>query len=94
VGIVQLGTANGTPEYSLKESGVISTCTLEIDTFEGAVRFGIKDTDANAIRVWQITADYDVSMVPNVEFRIDQNDAQYQNYDFIQFQNLKRLQWN
>jgi hypothetical protein len=94
VGIVQLGTANGTPEYSLKESGVISTCTLEIDTFDGAVRFGIKDTDANAIRVWQITADYDVSMVPNVEFRIDQNDAQYQNYDFIQFQNLKRLQWN
>ena len=94
VGIVQLGTANGTPEYSLKESGAISSCTLEIDTFEGAVRFGIKDASLDTIRVWQLTADYDVNLVPNVEFRIDQNDAQYQNYDFIQFQNLKRLQWN
>ena len=93
-GITQLGTANGTPEYALKESGAASTCLLEIDNYEDYIRFGIKDLDTRARRVWQLTVDYDITLVPNLESRVDADDAQYQNYDFIQLQNLQRLQWN
>tara|TARA_R100000234_G_scaffold96342_1_gene64636 strand:- start:272 stop:955 length:684 start_codon:yes stop_codon:yes gene_type:complete len=92
--IKQLGTANGTPEYALKESGVVGTCTMEIDTDGDIVRFGIKDADADAKRTWQISVDYDVNIVPNVASRIDANDAQFQNLDFILLQNEERLQWN
>tara|TARA_R100001440_G_scaffold22633_2_gene36984 strand:- start:3259 stop:7038 length:3780 start_codon:yes stop_codon:yes gene_type:complete len=92
----QLGAVNGTPEYALKESGVVGTCTMEIDTDADAsiVRFGIKDLDADAIRTWQISVDYDVNIVPNTQNRIDANDAQFQNLDFILLQNEERLQWN
>ena len=93
-GIVQLGTANGINEYNIKEATASSTCTLEIDTYENYVRFGIKDGNADASRVWQLTVDYDVNLVPNIENRVDQNDAQYQNYKFIELQNGQRLQWN
>ena len=92
--VKQLGAVNGTPEYALKESGVVSTCTMEIDTDASLVRFGIKDADADAIRTWQISVDYDVNIVPNTQNRIDANDAQYQNLDFILLQNEERLQWN
>ena len=60
-GITQLGTANGTPEYALKESGAASTCLLEIDNYEDYIRFGIKDLDTRARRVWQLTVDYDIN---------------------------------
>ena len=93
-GVSQLGTVNGTPEYALKESGLVGTCTLEIDNYRNYIRFGIKDADADARRVWQLTVDYDITLVPNLESRVDQNDAQYQNYKFIELQNGQRLQWN
>jgi hypothetical protein len=93
-GVSQLGVVNGTSEYALKESGLVSTCTLEIDNYRDYIRFGIKDADADARRVWQLTIDYDITIVPYLESRVDQNDAQYQNYDFIELQNGQRLQWN
>ena len=68
--------------------------TLEIDNYRNYIRFGIKDADADARRVWQLTVDYDITLVPNLESRVDQNDAQYQNYKFIELQNGQRLQWN
>jgi len=92
--VKQLGTVNGTPEYALKESGVVGTCTMEIEADANVVRFGIKDADADAIRTWQISVDYDVNIVPNTQNRIDANDAQFQNLDFILLQNEERLQWN
>ena len=92
--VTQLGTANGTSEYALQESGVASTCTLEIDSYTDYIRFGIKDADADAVRMWQLTVDYDVNSIPNMELSIDANYALYQDSNYIHFQNNDRLIWN
>ena len=93
--VTQLGTANGTAEYSLKEGGLAQTCTLEIDSFDDkSIRFGIKDADADAVRMWQLTVDYDVNNIANMEYRVDVNYAEYENGVVIGFQDKTELLWN
>lgn len=92
--ITQLGTANGTPEYALKESGLVGTCTLEIDSYSDYIRFGLKDADANAVRIWQLTVDYDVNFVPNMNRSIDASYAEWQDGNNIHLQNNELLIWN
>mgnify|MGYP003131760739 CR=1 FL=1 len=93
--VTQLGTANGTSEYDLLESGKASTCTLEIDSGDDtSIRFGIKDADADAIRLWQLTVDYDVNIVQNMAEGIGINFAEYQNSERISFQDETELIWN
>ena len=92
--VTQLGTAKGTSEYALQESGVASTCTLEIDSYTDYIRFGIKDADADAVRMWQLTVDYDVNSIPNMELSIDADYALYQDGNYINFENNEKLIWN
>jgi hypothetical protein len=93
--VTQLGTANGTAEYSLKEGGLAQTCTLEIDSGDDkSIRFGIKDADADAVRMWQLTVDYDVNNIANMGYRIDVNYAEYENGVVIGFQDTNELLWN
>ena len=93
-GVVQLGTSRGAREYGITDNGLSSTCSLDIDNYQDYIRFGLQDSVSDTRRVWQITVDYDITIVPYLESRVDQNDAQYQNYKFIELQNGQRLQWN
>ena len=93
--VTQLGTANGTAEYSLKEGGLAQTCTLEIDSGDDkSIRFGIKDADADAERMWQLTVEYDVNFVPNMERSIDADYALYQDGNTIGYENETYMIWN
>lgn len=93
--VTQLGTVNGTSEYDLLESGKSSTCTLEIDSGDDkSIRFGIKDADADAERMWQLTVEYDVNFVPNMERSIDANYALYQDGNTIGYENETYMIWN
>jgi hypothetical protein len=93
--VTQLGTANGTSEYDLLESGKSSTCTLQIDSLDDrSIRFGIVDADADAMRLWQLTVDYDVNIIPSMAQRIDVSVALFQNFDNILLENENDLLWN
>ena len=93
--VTQLGTANGTAEYSLKESALVATCTLEIDSADDrSIRFGLKDADSKAVRLWQLTVDYDVNIIPNMGSAVDKSNALYEDYEIILFENEDELLWN
>ena len=93
--VTQLGTANGTSEYDLTESGKAATCTLEIDSLnDSSIRFGLKDADAGAIRLWQLSVDYDVNVIPNMGENVDVVVALFENYDIILLENSSELLWN
>jgi len=92
--VKQLGTANGTAEFSLKESGVTGACTLEIDVVDGLLRFGLKDVETDTIRVWQLSVQMDVNLVSNIAIPYSENWALYQNGNNIELQNGEYLLWN
>jgi hypothetical protein len=92
--VKQLGTANGTAEFSLKESGVTGACTLEIDVADGLLRFGLKDIETDTIRVWQLSVEMDINLVSNINIPHSENWALYQNGDNIELQNGNYLLWN
>jgi len=93
-GVTQLGTAGGTAEFSLKESGLISVCTLYIDIVDGVLRFGITDSQTDTKRIWELTVDLDVNRIPYFALGYDENFALFQNGDYILFENGDILIWN
>ena len=92
--VTQLGTAGGTPEFTLKESGLASTCTLSILSNGRNIEFGLQDSQTDTKRVWQITVDVDINNIYNIETSFTETYAMYQNFDYINLQNGEYLLWN
>ena len=93
-GVTQLGTAGGTAEFSLKESGAGSVCSLYIDINKKVLRFGIDDSQTNTSRVWELSVDMDINRIDNMVLEYDGNWALFQNGDIIEFENGDYLLWN
>ena len=92
--IEQLGTACGTPEFAIKESGSISVCKLYISVVDNAITFGLDDSQSDTNRVWQLSVDMDVNQVFNMKRGWQENWALYQNYRQITLQDGNYLIWN
>ena len=93
-GIIQLGTAGGTSEFSLKEPGALSVCTLYIDVNDNILRFGLDDIETDTERIWALTVELDINKVHNLSTPFNPNWALYQDGLIIQFQNGQYLLWN
>tara|TARA_R100000781_G_scaffold866_1_gene1465 strand:- start:2124 stop:5588 length:3465 start_codon:yes stop_codon:yes gene_type:complete len=89
----QLSTAGGVQEFNLR-GAVSQACTLYIDMNEGALRFGLNDSQTDTIRTWVLTADIDVNEIPSLSLPYDENWALYQNGILIELQNGDFLIWN
>ena len=91
---VQLGTAGGTVEFSLKESGAGSVCSLYIDMSSGVLRFGLQDSQTDTKRIWQLSVQVDVNSIGNISIPFDEDWALFQNGRNIEFENENYLIWN
>jgi len=92
--ITQLGTAGGTPEFSLKEGVNPQTCTLSILSDGKTIEFGLQDSQTDTQRVWQLTVDFEINNIYNIERSFSESYALFQNFDLIQLQNGEYLLWN
>ena len=93
--ITQLGTAGGTPEFTLKEaSAPTSTCTLNIATSNGELQFGLDDGQTDTKRIWSLSIDLAVQRLPNLALPYGENWAIFQNTSNIQFMNFDKMLWN
>jgi len=93
--ITQLGTAGGTPEFTLKEaSAPTSTCTLNIATSNGELEFGLDDGQTDTKRIWSLSIDLAVQRLPNLALPYGENWAIFQNTSNIQFMNFDKMLWN
>tara|TARA_B100001094_G_scaffold7119_1_gene6375 strand:- start:16404 stop:19862 length:3459 start_codon:yes stop_codon:yes gene_type:complete len=90
----QLGTIGGTVDFSLKEAGLLSVCSLYIDINQGVLRFGIQDSQNDTNRVWELSAEIDINRIYNIGIAHDENWALFQNGQRIQFENGDYLIWN
>ncbi len=90
----QLGIAGGTSEFSIKESGVTGACSLYIDISGTELRFGLQDIETNTKRVWELSVELDVNLVPNIGLPFGTDYALYQNGNNILFENNTYLLWN
>ena len=90
----QLGTAGGQVEFSLKESGAGAVCSLYIDVVDGLIEFGLICSQANIIRLWELSVEMDINRIPNLTHNSAENNAVFQNGDNIRLQNLDYLVWN
>jgi len=90
----QLGTLGGTVDFSLKEAGLLSVCSLYIDINQGVLRFGIQDSQNDTNRVWELSAEIDINRIYNIGIAHDENWALFQNGQRIQFENGDYLIWN
>ena len=93
-GVTQLGTAGGTYEFQLKESGLAATCTLYIDINDNILRFGLDDSQADTTRIWALTAEIEVNRIAHFSLGYDENWALYQDGQNILFQNGDLMIWN
>jgi|TARA_R110001599_G_scaffold169325_2_gene359268 hypothetical protein len=90
----QLGTIGGTAEFSIKESGVTGACSLYIDISNGELRFGLQDIETDTKRVWELSVEMDINLVPNIHLPFSTDYALYQNGNNIELQNGNYLLWN
>ena len=92
--IADLGTKGGEAQYNIKQSGGAATCSLYISTTDDYITFGLDDSQTDTKRIWQLTADIDISSVVNMSRGIDYNYALFQNGRNIQLQSTEYLLWN
>ena len=92
--VTQLGTIGGTVEFSLKEAGASSVCSLYIDITNSILNFGLDDSQTDTDRVWELSVDMDVNIIKNMTIEYNANFALFQNGDIIKFQNGDYLLWN
>ena len=92
---VQMGTAGGVEEFSIREGANPTTCTMHIDIdSEGLLRFGLDDSQTDTKRAWNITAEIEINRIGNLSIGFDENWALFQNGQKIKFQNGDYLIWN
>ena len=92
---VQMGTAGGVEEFSIREGANPTTCTMHIDIdSEGLLRFGLDDSQTDTKRTWNITAEIEINRIGNLSIGFDENWALFQNGQKIKFQNGDYLIWN
>ena len=88
----QIGTAGGERLFALNEVG--DRVNLYIDISDGEIRFGLKDTQADTKRLWTLSVDLDVRLIPNLSDPLGTNYALFQNSEIINLQNYDLLLWN
>ena len=91
----RIGARGGDLEYELAESGKSVTCSLFItadtDTF---IDFGLKDTQSDTKRAWQLEVELDINRVENMGIEYTDKGALYQNSMIILLQDGDYLLWN
>ena len=93
-GVIQLSTAGGQSEFSIREGANPTTCTLYIDINNGILRFGLDDSQTDTQRVWSLSVDLDINSIFNMYFGYNENWALFQNGDYIYFEGGNLLIWN
>ena len=93
--VTLIGTRGGDLEYALTEAGKTTSCSLFVlcET-DNVIEFGLKDTQADTKRVWQLEVELDINEVPNMSIPFDTKWALYQNLVYIELQNGEYLVWN
>ena len=94
----QIGTAGGVQEFAIAESAVRGSLAITLDTTEGQknrVLFGLVDGLGGTVqRVWALTVDFHIQIIPSLGAPLDTKDALYQDFSYIQLQNFRNLLWN
>lgn len=92
---VQMGTAGGVEEFSIREGANPTTCTMYIGIdSDGLLLFGLDDSQTDTKRTWNITAEIEINRIGNLSIGFDENWALFQNGQKIKFQNGDYLIWN
>jgi hypothetical protein len=93
--VTQIGATGGEVDFQLRQGANPVTCTLNIvNNANGALLFGIRDSQTDTKRVWTLTAEIQVNRVFNMDFPYDENWALFQNGANIEFENRDFLIWN
>ena len=97
--VLRVGTAGGNQEFSITESGIAASCTMNIQVQANAdgqnvLTFGLADSQTDTKRLWNLKADISVNRINNMNLEYDGNWALYQNGDNILFQNGDYMLWN
>ena len=93
--VTQLGTAGGEQDFTLRPSGLSSTCTLNIEiNSDLQLEFGLDDSQTDTKRIWNLSVELDINEIENMTTAFDTEFAYYQNLDLIQLQNYDALIWN
>lgn len=93
--ITQVGAIRGVQEFAITESGIASSCTLEISHDNGQLEFALVDSQINTFRAWSLSVELNVQELPNiVGGGYDVSYALWQNAGFLYFQNDDNLIWN
>ena len=93
--VTQLGTAGGEQDFTLRPSGLSSSCTLNIAiSSDFKIQFGLDDSQTDTKRIWNLSVELDINEIENMTTAFDTEFAYYQNLDLIQLQNYDALIWN
>ena len=93
----QIGTAGGVQEFAIADGTVRGSLAITLGTTEGQknrVLFGLVDGLTDVQRVWALTVDFHIQVIPSLGSPLDTDWALYQDFSFIQLQNFRNLLWN
>ena len=91
------GTAGGVQEFAIADGTVRGSLAITLGTIEGQknrVLFGLVDGLTDVQRVWALTVDFHIQVIPSLGSPLDTDWALYQDFSFIQLQNFRNLLWN
>ena len=93
--VTQLGTAGGEQDFTLRPSGLSSSCTLNIAiSSDFKIQFGLDDSQTDTKRIWNLSVELDINEIENMTTAFDTEFAYYENLTLIQLQNYDALIWN
>jgi hypothetical protein len=93
--VTQLGTAGGEQDFTLRPSGLSSSCTLNIEiNSDLQLEFGLDDSQTDTKRIWNLSVELDINEIENMTTAFDAEFAYYENLTLIQLQNYDALIWN
>ncbi len=93
----QIGAAGGVQEFGISDGTLRGSIGISLDTTAGQenrVLFGLIDGQANTIRVWSLTVDFSIQIIPSLSLPLDTNFAEWQDSSNIHLQNRRSLLWN
>ncbi len=93
----QIGAAGGVQEFGIADGTLRGSLAITLDTTVGQqnrVLFGLLNGQANTQRVWTLTVDFNIQIIPSLNAPLDTNWALWQDSANIQLQNRRSLLWN
>lgn len=93
----QIGAAGGVQDFAIADGTVRGSIAITLDTTstrENKILFGLLNGQADTVRVWSLTVDFSVQLIPSIATPLDTNWALYQNSETIHLQDKHSLLWN